>query len=183
MNAPVHLEHPVAACRHTQSITVGVGELVVTDDPNTVLLIPALGSCIAVCLWDPRARVAGLLHFLLPDSAQHADRASAQPGAFADTGIPLLFETAYKWGLQKGRAVVRLAGGAEITAPGSTAPQSIGKRNVLIARRLLWANGVFIDKEVTGGLSPRSVYLSATNGRLDVRTGTDHVILPCEVSQ
>ena len=78
--------------------------------------------------------------------------------------------------------MVRLAGGAEIKAPGSIA-QSIGKRNVLIARKLLWSNGVFIDKEVTGGLSPRSVYLSATNGRLDVKTGTEHVILPCEASQ
>ena len=177
------VEHPVAAYQHAQSIAVGVGELVVTDDPETILSVPALGSCVAVCLWDPRARVAGLLHFLLPDSAQHAERAGAQPGAFADTGIPLLFETAYKCGLQKGRAVVRLAGGAEITAPGSTAPQSIGKRNVLIARKLLWSNGVFIDKEVVGGLSPRSVYLSATNGRLDVKTGTEHVIFPCEASQ
>ncbi len=177
------VEHPVGEYPHAQPITVGVGELVVTDDPHAILSVPALGSCVAVCLWDPRARVAGLLHFLLPDSAQHAERAGAQPGAFADTGIPLLFETAYKCGLQKGRAVVRLAGGAEITAPGCTAPQSIGKRNVLTARRLLWSNGVLIDREVVGGLSPRSVYLSATDGRLDVKTGTDHVILPCEVSQ
>ena len=177
------VEHPVARYQRAESIAVGVGELVVTDDPDTILAVPALGSCVAVCLWDPRAHVAGLLHFLLPESAQHAERAKAQPGAFADTGIPLLFETAYKCGLQKGRAVVRLAGGAEITAPGSTAAQSIGKRNVLSARKLLWTNGVFIDKEVTGGLLPRSVYLSATNGRLDVKTGTEHVILPCEASQ
>lgn len=179
MTRQAAVEQPLAAHRRARSITVGVGELVVTDDLDAVLSVPALGSCVAVCLWDPRARVAGLLHFLLPDSAPHADRARAQPGAFADTGIPLLFETAYRYGLQKGRAVVRLAGGAEITLLGSD-PESIGKRNVLAARKLLWRNGVFIDTEVTGGLAPRSVYLSTTDGRLDVKTGTDYIILSCE---
>jgi len=178
----VVVERPLALSRRAKSIAVGIGELVVTDDPNTVLSVPALGSCVAVCLWDPRAQVAGLLHFLLPDSASHAERARAQPGAFADTGIPLLFETAYAYGLQKGRAVVRLAGGAEIARLGGDL-ESIGKRNVLAARRLLWRNGVFIDTEVTGGLAPRSVYLLAADGRLDVKTGTDYVILPCEASQ
>lgn len=182
MIAQAIVDHPVAGYQRSRSILVGIGELAVTDDPDTILMVSALGSCVAVCLWDPRARVAGLLHFLLPSSAQHAERARAQPGAFADTGIPLLFETAYKCGLQKGRVVVRLAGGAEI-APTGGAPQSIGRRNVLTARKLLWSNGVFVDKEVTGGVSPRSVYLSATNGRLDVKTGSDHVILPCEASK
>jgi chemotaxis protein CheD len=159
-----------------RTVTVGIGELAVSADPGAVLVAYALGSCVAVCVWDPVARVAGLLHYLLPDSSIHLARARAQPGAFADSGIPLLFETAYRHGLQKARAVVQLVGGAETKTPNSALRQ-IGKRNVLAARKLLWQNGVLIAHEETGGTSARSLYLSAQNGHLDIHVDGDHIVI------
>ena len=176
MSARVLTDIPARGRPHIQTLAVGVGELLVTDDPGTVLVTHALGSCVAVCIWDPRAHVAGLLHFLLPDSAMHAARARSQPGAFADSGIPLLFETAYRRGLQKAHALVRLVGGAEI-AQSSVTTLRIGKRNVLAARKLLWSNGVLIDHEETGGAEPRSVYLSAGSGCLHIKTGREDIVI------
>lgn len=150
--------------------------LAVTDQVDAVLVTHALGSCVAVCIWDPHAQVAGLLHFLLPGSPADSERARVQPAAFADSGIPLLFETAYRKGLLKARAVVRLIGGTENAQP-SIGPRQIGKRNVLAARRILWANGVFVETEMTGGDTPRSVYLSAGTGHLEVKTGNEHVVI------
>ena len=75
----------------------------------------ALGSCVAVCLWDPVSRVGGMLHFLLPESSINPERAREQPATFADTGIPLLFQTAYGAALSKTRCRVQLVGGAAIT--------------------------------------------------------------------
>lgn len=92
-------------------IVVGIGEFAVSNDKDSVILTHALGSCVAVCIWDPHVKVAGLIHVLLPDSRINADRASVQPAAFADTGIPLLFQTAYAYGVQKQRCLVRLIGG------------------------------------------------------------------------
>src|SRR4051812_15648615 len=87
-------------------LIVGIGELAVSSDRESVVITHALGSCVAVCVWDEVAGVAGLVHLLLPHSSINPQRAGAQPAAFADTGIPLLFRTAYQHGLQKGRCQV-----------------------------------------------------------------------------
>jgi len=152
-------------------LVVGIGELAVSNRPGDVIVTHALGSCVAVCLWDPTAGVAGLLHFLLPDSRINPQRAADQPAAFADTGIPLLFQTAYAYGLHKNRCIVRLVGGAEIATSGATF--DIGKRNVLSAKNLLWRNGVLISAEAVGGRAARTVNLFVANGRLVVSSGAD----------
>ena len=150
-----------------QRIVVGIGEMGVSKHPGAVIVTHALGSCVAVCIWDPVAGVAGLLHILLPDSKINPERAAQQPGAFADTGIPLLFHTAYSQGAVKSRCRVQLIGGAEVTITGG---QAIGKRNVLAARAMLWRNGVKVEREVTGGSQARSVWLSAGSGEVQVTT-------------
>ena len=154
-------------------LVVGIGEFAVTQDPGSSIVTHALGSCIAVCIWDPGVRVAGLLHFLLPDSKINPERARQQLGAFADTGIPALFQAAYRYGLDKKRCEVRLVGGAEITAVNAAGALRVGKRNVLAARNMLWHNGVMIRAEATGGAVPRTVRLSVDDGRVEISTGRD----------
>jgi chemotaxis protein CheD len=150
-------------------LVVDIGEYGVTSGPDDQLVTRALGSCLAVCLWDDVAGVAGLLHFLLPASRINPERAALQPAAFADSGIPLLFESAYKYGLDKRRTKVRLVGGADIAVPGGP-PFDIGKRNLLAARALLWRNGVLVSGEAVGGHVARTVNLWAGDGRLEVRS-------------
>lgn len=152
-------------------VVVGIGEFAVSNDPQAAVVTHALGSCVAVCIWDPAARVAGLLHVLLPDSKINPDRARQQPAAFADTGIPLFFRTAYAQGLDKKRCRVRLIGGASVAGlPPSEA--AVGKRNVLAARSLLWRNGVLIEREVVGGTEARTVTLRVSDGVTRIGTGT-----------
>lgn len=150
----------------TRRIVVGIGELAVSNHADEVIVTHALGSCIAVCVFDPVSAVAALLHFLLPDSRINAERARLQPAAFADTGIPLLFQTAYAYGLDKRRAIVKLAGGAE-TADGNGAFMT-GRRNTLAARNLLWRNGVLIHSQDVGGTMARTVHLRAQDGRVQI---------------
>lgn len=169
MAAPASLFMPRAAGK----LIVGIGEFAVTDQPGGSIVTHALGSCIAVCIWDPAVRVAGLLHFLLADSKINPERARQQVGTFADTGIPALFQEAYKLGLDKKRAEVRLVGGAEIATAASPSNLQVGKRNILAARNLLWKNGVMIRAEATGGNVPRTVRISADDGRVEVSTGRD----------
>jgi chemotaxis protein CheD len=156
----------------SERLIVGIGELAVASGAETTIVTHALGSCIAVCLWDPDARVAGMLHFLLPDSRLNPERARQQPGAFADTGIPLLFQTAYRHGADKKRCRVKLLGGAAIAQAGH-AGLDVGKRNALAARRLLWQNGVMVQAEALGGSTSRTVALSAADGRLRVSCGRE----------
>lgn len=154
---------------------VGIGELAVSTSPDDVVVTHALGSCIAVCLWDPAVKVAGLLHFLLPEANLNMERARRQPATFADSGIALLFQTAYTQGVDKKRCVVRLVGGAEVAGLQGIGALNVGKRNILIARQILWQNGVIIAGESTGGTIPRTVALRASDGVVEVSSGRELV--------
>jgi chemotaxis protein CheD len=153
---------------------VGIGELVVSNAGDGLITTHAIGSCIAVCIFDPVAGVAGMLHFLLPESRVNPARARQEPGVFADTGIPLLFQTAYEYGLSKRRVVVKLVGGAEMAADSISTTFTTGRRNALAARNLLWRNGVFVAAEDVGGDRARSLQLSVRDGRLRVYSGEMH---------
>ena len=151
-------------------IVVGIGEYAVADSADATIVTHALGSCIAVCVWDPDAGVGGLLHFLLPESKLNPERAKRQPGTFADTGIPLLFQTAYKHGATKARCRVRLLGGASVTVGGTT---DVGRRNLLAAKKMLWQNGVMVHGEAVGGHAVRTVTFSVGDGRVLVSCGRE----------
>jgi chemotaxis protein CheD len=154
-------------------IRVGIGEFAVSNVPEETLTTVALGSCVAVCLWEPHARVAGLLHFLLPDSSLNQARAQREPAVFADTGIAQLFHAAYALGAQKPRCQVRLVGGAEIGGhkpAGGDGVFNVGRRNVIAARGILWRNGVLVEGEDIGGTLPRTLTMSAVDGRVTIKT-------------
>jgi chemotaxis protein CheD len=155
---------------------VGIGEYAVSNQPGDLIVTHALGSCIAVCLWDPHAAVAGMLHFLLPESKINAARAAEQPGAFADTGIPLLFQAAYALGAVKSRLKVKLIGGAEVAGDHRSGTFNIGRRNALAAKNVLWRNAVLIEKEDIGGRTVRTVHMTAADGRIQVSAGRDVVV-------
>jgi chemotaxis protein CheD len=155
-------------------IVIGIGELAVSDDPSAVVVTHALGSCIAVCVYDPVAHVAGMLHFLLPDSRVNPVRAQQQPATFADLGVPMLFQTCYRAGAVKNRCVVKLVGGADISGQGG-GTLDVGKRNQLAAKNILWRNGVLIKAERIGGSDPRNVSLGVADGTLRITSGTQLV--------
>jgi chemotaxis protein CheD len=154
-------------------VVIGIGEMAIGGE-GSVLVTHALGSCVAVCVYDPDTRVGGLLHFLLPEARINPARARTQPCAFADLGIPLLFQQAYARGLKKASCVVKLVGGADVTGEGG-AGFGVGKRNALAARSILWRNGVLVKGEALGGSSARTVALSLDDGRVEISNGRDHV--------
>ncbi len=149
-------------------LVVGVGDMKVGDDRESALATYALGSCIAVAIHDPVAHVAGLLHFMLPESSIDREKAGRAPFMFADTGIPLLFHTAYEKGAEKRRLAVRLVGGAQVMD--AEGVFNIGKRNCLAARKILWKAGVLVEAEAVGGTVSRSVRLEVATGKLWIRT-------------
>ena len=82
-------------------LIVGISDIKVSNNVNDVIVTYALGSCIGVVVYDPMAKVGGMLHYMLPDSTLDQNKAKNNPAMFADTGIPLLFKTCYKLGAEK----------------------------------------------------------------------------------
>jgi chemotaxis protein CheD len=149
-------------------VVVGVADCQVSAQPGATLITYALGSCIAVVVYDPVARVGGMLHFMLPESKIDASKAAQRPFMFADTGIPLLFRQTYGLGAQKQRMWVWAVGGAQIM--NDQAIFDIGKRNHLAIRKLFWKAGVLVKAEDVGGGVSRNVRLDVASGRVWVRT-------------
>ena len=151
-------------------ITVGMADLKVSASVGDRLVTYALGSCLGIAVHDPVARVAGLLHVMLPLSSIDAGRARDNPALFVDTGVPELFRACYKLGAAKQRMVVKIAGGASAGAPGDPDQFQIGKRNVLTLRKLLWKNGVLITAQDVGGHQiSRTMALGVADGATSLK--------------
>ena len=148
-------------------LVVGISDLKVSSNPADSMITYALGSCIAVAVYDPAAKVGGLLHYMLPDSTLDAARAKDTPAMFADTGIPLLFKSCYKMGADKKRMVVKVAGGASILDESNFF--RIGQKNIMAMRKLFWSNNVLIDAEDTGKNFNRTVRLDMSTGKVFVK--------------
>jgi chemotaxis protein CheD len=152
------------------AITVGMGDMQITADRDSVLVTYALGSCIAVVVHDRVRGVGGMIHYMLPLSSVSPERSRACPAMFADTGVPLLFERMYALSCKKSDMVVKVAGGASIHDENGTF--EIGKRNYVILRKLFWKSGVAVAGEDVGGSVSRTVRLFVADGRSTVRTNS-----------
>jgi len=148
------------------TIVVGLGELQVSDSPSAVLSCLGLGSCVAVSAYDAVAKVAGLVHIVLPSSD---GRDVTLPGKFADTALPALLEEMGKLGALKSRLTVKIAGGAKISMTQNSNPIfKTGERNIEATKLHAQAQGLTIVSEEVGGNSGRTLRLYADSGRVTV---------------
>jgi chemotaxis protein CheD len=161
-------------------VIIGMADMKVSDNPEDSLITYALGSCLGIVVHDPVAKVAGLLHVMLPSSQIDEAKARAQPAMFVDSGVPLLFKECYRLGARKERMTVTVAGGSFSGRADAEDTFQIGKRNMLTLRKLLWKNGVLIHADDTGGMGQsRTMSVNVASGLVQLRTnGTLRVLSP-----
>jgi chemotaxis protein CheD len=149
-------------------VVVDIAEFAVSNEPDVVLATYALGSCIAVMLYDPHVKAAGMIHYMLPLSSTNPEKAKNKPAMFADTGVPLLFHSMYGLGCKKEDLVVKVAGGGQLYDDQGLF--EIGKRNWTVLRRMLWKTNVLVTADDVGGAKSRTVSLDVTTGRCVIRS-------------
>jgi chemotaxis protein CheD len=152
----------------SERIIIGVGDVAVSNQAGAELVTFSLGSCIGVLIHDPVVKVGGLLHLMLPESKLNNQRAQKQPAVFADTGLPVLFKSAYRMGAKKGRLRVVVVGGSQVMD--TSGHFNIGKRNYAAVRKIFWRNNVLVDREEVGGNVNRTVGLDVVTGRIWLKT-------------
>lgn len=146
-------------------LPVGLGELRTTRVGELVAY--SLGSCVAVCLFDPVQRVAGMAHVVLPCAPPSYD--GTMPGRYAETAVRALIAAMEAHGCVRYRLTARLAGGAAVLALKDSLG-GIGARNVAVVRAVLARHDLPIVAEAIGGTQGRTVRLQAPSGRVLVRT-------------
>ena len=156
------------------NLIVGVGDMKVSNEAGSVLVTYSLGSCIGLAIYDPVAKVAGLLHYMLPDSSIDKEKAQRNPYMFGDTGIPSLFKAAYQYGAKKNRMRIIVVGGSQILDQASLF--NIGKRNHALLRKMFWKNNVMTHFENVGGAVNRTLKLEVETGQAWLKVSGSEVI-------
>jgi chemotaxis protein CheD len=104
---------------------------------------------------------------MLPLSKVDEEKAKTTPCMFVDTGAPLLLTELFKMGVQKSRAIIKVAGGANVLDTQDLF--KIGERNYTILRKILWKNNMLISAENVGGNVSRTIKLEIATGRFWLR--------------
>ena len=152
----------------TTEIRVKVADCAVGRDEQTLITI-GLGSCVAIILYDARARIGGLAHTLLPNESMARDRSN--PAKFPASAVAVLLAEMTRLGADACRVEAKLVGGASMFANLLPAGGiNIGDRNVAAARQALAEIGVPVVAEDVGSDHGRSVHFHLGDGRVEVRS-------------
>lgn len=141
--------------RRARHINPG-GWAVETERPITTLL----GSCVAVCLYDPKLRMAGMNHFLLPSRAKSAGD-DVDVLLAGDYSMEVLLNTMLNKGASKQRIVAKAFGGGTIV---TSILMAIGERNAEFAKEWLACEGIPLAAQDFGGAWSRKVLFTPDGG-------------------
>ena len=147
-----------------KQLIVNIADMKISTNPDEFLVTYSLGSCVALALFDPYVKVAGLIHIMLPDSSIEKIPANANPFKFVDLGVPALFKEMFKLGAKRNHIVTKVIGGSNVMDKNKYF--NIGERNYTAVRKMLWRNNMIIHKEDVGGSKSRTVRLYTASGKV-----------------
>ncbi len=137
------------------------GALYCTHRPGVVSTV--LGSCVAVCLWDGRRRIAGINHYVLPYTG--AEQPSLRYGDFS---IAQLLEAMRRLGGRIEDMEAKIFGGAAVI-PIATIEGSVGDKNVKLALEHMADKGIPVVARRSGGRKGLLIRMSTRTGEVLVR--------------
>ncbi len=139
------------------------GQLVVSSRPCAVTTI--VGSCVAVCAWDPQLGVGGMNHYLLPHWAGQ-DRSSPR---FGNVAIQRLVDGLFALGSKPRSLRARVYGGACVMSAFRGNGRHLGIKNVELALEMLAERGIAIVTRDVGGDRGRKIVFFTDDGTVSVR--------------
>lgn len=143
-------------------IKVGMADLKIAKAPDSLTTL-GLGSCIGLTLFDPVAKIGGLVHYMLPDSTKLKNNTNI--AKFGDTGIKELYRQMTLAGANPRRVVAKIAGGAKMfEVSGMSSVGNVGERNAEQAKIVLKELKIPLIAEDTGLNYGRTVVLDCENG-------------------
>lgn len=150
-----------------EMIKVGMADMNVCTPPDAITTL-GLGSCVGIVLYDPRTKISGMVHVMLPDSTQI--RNNENIAKFADTGIEELANRLVKMGAGRSQLVAKIAGGAQMFAFNSNNDMlRVGQRNAEAARAVLAKMRIRILAEDCGESYGRTIEFYPETGNLLIK--------------
>lgn len=126
-----------------------------------------LGTCVAVCLFDPINQIGGINHYMLP----RYDGKDVPSAKFGDYANKTLLERMLSFGAEKKYLQAKIFGGMCRQAKGDLF--GIGHNNIALAENWLQQMHIPLVARSTGGSSPRKLLYNTQTGMVDM-----HLLLP-----
>jgi chemotaxis protein CheD len=142
------------------AVKVLPGEYYVSSEDLVVMTV--LGSCIAACIWDGKARTGGMNHFMLPDG--DATDASGRYGSYA---MELLINEMMKLGARRETMQAKVFGGAQVMAGFTT--MNVGERNTQFVLDYLSTERIPVVSQDVLDIYPRKVCFFPVTGKVLVK--------------
>ncbi len=140
------------------AVKVLPGEYFVSTDD--VLIMTVLGSCIAACIWDGKARVGGMNHFMLPEG----EDGSGRYGSYA---MELLLNEMIKMGARRETMQAKVFGGGAVMAGFTT--MNVGERNTKFVLDYLATERIPVVSQDVMDIHPRKVCFFPVTGKALVK--------------
>ena len=134
------------------------GQLFVSAQSYAITTI--LGSCVAVCLWDPVTRIGGINHFLLPT---FNGEGIASP-RFGNIAIKELLDQLAGLGSQKHDLLAKIFGGACVLEAFRDRQHQLGSKNIEVAHALLESESIPLVGHDVGGQRGRKLIFHTDDG-------------------
>lgn len=152
---------PAAESRRVKKHFLHPGEHFATREP--MMLSTLLGSCVAVCLFDPVVRVMGMNHFLLPVRSLAPDQTmlESDAGRYGLWAMEILINAVLALGGKRENLRAKAFGGANVLQdPANRLPErySIGTQNVRFVRQFLARDQIMLVAEDLGGRNGRQIH-------------------------
>jgi chemotaxis protein CheD len=141
-----------------------VGEVFASAEDVEVSTV--VGSCIAVCLFDPVARCGGMNHFLLPVVESASKPASA---SYGDIAMRVLLDAMQRCGAQRAHLQAKVFGAANALRF-ATADITVGERNLAFVIGYLKEQRIPLLASRVGGRQGINVHFFCRTGQAYVRT-------------
>ena len=153
-------------------MNVGIGDYVISQNPEVIIKTFGLGSCVALVALEPKVRAAGLMHIAMPTSEINVEKSQEKPAYFVDTAVPLMLQKMFEiGGKHRGEGlIIKLIGGAQVADLNQRF--NIGKRNILALRKIFWKLRIPISAEDTGGKISRTISLEVRNGKISITSSS-----------
>ena len=148
-----------------EKVRVGIAEYRLAEEPDA-LVAYGLGSCLAVAIYDSRAKRGGLAHALLPEPLPMVD--VAQPATYVDKAVIEMVAEIEKQGSVRADLVAKIVGGSQMFETFGSTIESIGVRNLRKAGEVLEQLGIPVVADETGGNQGRSMEFNLSSGEVQV---------------
>ncbi len=147
-----------------KEVHIHIGEYRASSSPLVIKTL--VGSCIAVCLYDPQNRIGGMNHILLPGKADFNNYDS--PARFGMNAMELLINRIMNLGGNRFNLVAKIFGGANVVAAISS-KNGMGKKNSEFVLEYLHNESIKIIGEDIGGNESRRIYFHTDSGTVFIK--------------